>query len=103
MGAALQPSYLFTFPLQDYIGIIIVFYGAFFLCLALFKGPVDLRWWRKIDPLLRDSITEEENAAAHNILFFFFFFSIFLQVPISGGSQYQSWNGAIADTQSVRK
>lgn len=42
MGAALQHGYLFTFSLQDYIGIIIVFYGAFFWCLALFKGPVDL-------------------------------------------------------------
>lgn len=42
MGAALQAGYLFTFSLQDYIGIIIVFYGAFFWCLSLFKGPVDL-------------------------------------------------------------
>lgn len=48
--SALQPSYLFTFSLQDYIGIIIVFYGTFFWCLALFKGPVDLGRWRKMDP-----------------------------------------------------
>lgn len=50
MGAALLPGYLFTFSLQDYIGIIIVFNGAFFWWLALFEGPVDLGWWRKMDP-----------------------------------------------------
>lgn len=50
MGAALLPGYLFTFSLQDYIGIIIVFNGAFFWWLALFEGPVDLGRWRKMDP-----------------------------------------------------
>lgn len=50
MGAALQTGYLFTFSLQDYIGIIIVFNGAFFWWLALFEGPVDLGRWRKMDP-----------------------------------------------------
>lgn len=49
MGAALLPGYLYTFSLQDYIGIIIVFNGAFFWWLALFEGPVDLGRWRKMD------------------------------------------------------
>lgn len=61
LGQLCSPAYLFTFSLQDYIGIIIVFYGAFFWCFTLFEGPVDLGRWRKMDPfwgirLLRDKM-----------------------------------------------
>jgi len=73
MGAALQLGYLFTFSLQDYIGIIIVFYGAFFWRLALFKGPVDLGRWRKMDPFWGIRLLKKKMQL-HTSAFFFSFF-----------------------------
>lgn len=77
VGTALPPGYLFTFSLQDYIGIIIVFCGVFFSCLALFKGPLDPERWRKMAPfwgiwLLRKKIQRHTGSFISVFCLFFF-------------------------------
>lgn len=74
LGQLCSLAYLFTFSLQDYIGIIIVFYGAFFWCFTLFEGPVDLGRWRKMDPfwgirLLRDKMQLHTGSFFFSTLF----------------------------------
>lgn len=95
VGTALPPGYLFTFSLQDYIGIIIVFCGVFFSCLALFKGPLDPERWRKMAPfwgiwLLRKKI-QRHTGSFISVFFFFFFLLLLLLCFPSGANLQRRW------------